>query len=75
MANDAVDKVRRGEHKRLLKDGDDRLKGSTYFWLTSLENHSEKQSLDLTVSMNPRVWRCRKTRFQNSIFVSSFIHE
>lgn len=35
MANEAVDKVRRGEHsgehrgehKRLLKDGDDRLKG------------------------------------------------
>ena len=31
MANEAVDKVRSGEHsgehKRLLKDGDDRLKG------------------------------------------------
>jgi transposase len=27
IANEAVDKVRRGEHKRLLKDGDDRLKG------------------------------------------------
>ena len=36
MANDAVDKVRHGEPKRLLKDGDDRLKGSKYFWLTSL---------------------------------------
>jgi transposase len=43
MANDAVDKVRRGDHKQRLKDGDDRLKGSKYFWLTSLENHSEKQ--------------------------------
>ncbi len=43
MANDAVDKVRRGEHKRLLRDGDDRLKGSKNFWLTSIENHSEKQ--------------------------------
>ena len=47
MANEAVDKVRRGEnsgeHTRLLKDGDDRLKGSRYFWLTSLEHHSEKQ--------------------------------
>ena len=39
MANDAVDKVRHGEPKRLLKDGGDRLKGSKYFWLTSLENH------------------------------------
>lgn len=75
MANDAVDQVRRGGHKRLLKDEDDRLKGSKTFWLTSLENHSEKQSLDFTVSMKPRVWRCRKTRFQNSVFVSSFIHE
>jgi transposase len=27
IANEAVDKVRRGEHKRLLKDGDDRLRG------------------------------------------------
>ena len=43
MTNDAVDKVRHGEPKRLLKDGDDRLKGSKHFWLTSLENHSEKQ--------------------------------
>ena len=43
MANDAVDKVRRGDHKQRLKDGDARLKGSKYFWLTSLENHSEKQ--------------------------------
>lgn len=43
MANEAVDKVRRGEHRRLLKDGYNRLTGSKYFWLTSLENHSEKQ--------------------------------
>ncbi len=43
MANEAVDKVCRGEHKRLLKDRDDRLKGSKYFWLTLLEHHSEKQ--------------------------------
>jgi transposase len=27
IANDAVGKVRLGEHKRLLKDGDDRLTG------------------------------------------------
>lgn len=43
MANEAVDKIRRQEHRQLLKDGDDRLKGSKYFWLTSIENHSEKQ--------------------------------
>ena len=51
MANDAVDKVRRGEPKRLLKDGDDRLKGSKYFWLTSLENHSEKQHARFSVHL------------------------
>jgi len=51
MANDAVDKVRRGEPKRLLKDGDDRLKGSKYFWLTSLENHSEKQNARFSVHL------------------------
>jgi transposase len=43
MANGAVEKVRRVEHKRLLKGGDDRLTCSKYFWLTSLENHGEKQ--------------------------------
>ena len=53
MANDAVDKVRRGEHKRLLNDGDDRLKGSKYFWLTSLENHSEKQHARFQSLCNP----------------------
>lgn len=42
VASDAVDKVRHGERKQLFKDGDDRLKGSKYFWLTSLENHIEK---------------------------------
>jgi len=43
MANEAVDKVRRGEHRRLIKQGDDRLKGSKYLWLTSMENHNDKQ--------------------------------
>ena len=43
MANGAVDNVRCGEDKLLLKDGDDRLTGSKYLCLTSLENHGEKQ--------------------------------
>jgi transposase len=43
LANEAVDKVRKWEHRRLLSEGDDRLVGSKFFWLTSLENHSEKQ--------------------------------
>jgi transposase len=36
--NEAVDKVRRQENKALLEDGDDRLKGSKYLWLTNIEN-------------------------------------
>lgn len=40
---DAVDKVRRQEHKALLKAGNDMLKGSKYAWQTNPENMSAKQ--------------------------------
>lgn len=43
MATKAVDKVRRTEHRNLLKAGDDRLSQTKYVWLTSHENLSEKQ--------------------------------
>ncbi len=43
MATAAVDKVRRGEHRELLKNDDDRLTSTKYFWLTSYNNLSEKQ--------------------------------
>ena len=43
MATKAVDKVRRGEHRQLMKDGDDCLSKTKYVWLTSFENLSEKQ--------------------------------
>ena len=33
LLNDAVDKVRRGEHRLLQKEGDDRLSGSRQLWL------------------------------------------
>ena len=50
LATKAVDKVRRGEHRELLKDGDDRLSNTKYVWLTSQENLTEKQQavLDAT---------------------------
>ena len=35
---DAVDQVRRAEHRRLLGEDDERLKGSRYRWLTNPEN-------------------------------------
>lgn len=43
MATKAVDKVRRGEHRELMKDGDDRLSKTKYIWLTSQEHLTEKQ--------------------------------
>ena len=39
----AVDKVRRDEHRQLMKDDDDRLSKTKYIWLTSFEKLSEKE--------------------------------
>ncbi len=44
--NDAVDQVRRGEHKTLTKQGDDRLKGSKQQWLFNPENLSEDRWIE-----------------------------
>lgn len=43
LATKAVDKIRRGEQKRLKSEGDDRLTHSRYVWLKSQENLTEKQ--------------------------------
>lgn len=43
-ATEAVDKVRRREHRELKQEGDDRLAGTKYVWLTSQENLTDKQS-------------------------------
>ena len=43
LATKAVDKVRRSEHRKLLKEGDDRLSKTKYIWIKSQENLSEKQ--------------------------------
>ena len=40
--NQAVDQVRRREHKALSKQKDDTLKNSKYLWLTGFENLSEE---------------------------------
>ena len=55
--NQAIDKVRRQEHKALLKEKDATLKNSKYLWLTGFENLTEEmqirfnelQSLELKV--------------------------
>ena len=41
-AGEAVDKVRRREHKELMDGKDDRLKGTKYLWLYKEENLPEK---------------------------------
>lgn len=43
LLGDAVDKVRRQEHKALLADGVGTLKGSKYAWLTNPENMTHAQ--------------------------------
>ena len=40
---DAVDRVRRAEHRRLAGADDQRLKGSRYRWLTNPENMDEER--------------------------------
>jgi transposase len=41
--HDAVDKVRRGEHRLLRRGGDERLTGSKYLWLRRPEHMTEAQ--------------------------------
>lgn len=48
LANEAVDKVRRGEHRERSKAGDNRLAKTKYIWLTGQENLSEKQEAKLS---------------------------
>jgi len=43
LASEAVDKVRRGEHRKLTKEGDDRLSKTRYLWLTGQENLTDVQ--------------------------------
>ena len=40
--NEAVDRVRRKENKQLVGEGDNRLKGSKFLWMTNKENQKEK---------------------------------
>jgi transposase len=43
LASKALDKIRRGEHRQLLSEGDDRLTKTRYLWLKSQENLTKKQ--------------------------------
>lgn len=63
--NEALDKVRRQEHKSLMKEGDETLKGSKQLWLFNPENlkaaHQERfealKELELKTS---RAWAIRE---------------
>lgn len=43
LLGDAVDKVRKQEHRELLSGGDDTLKGTKYLWLRNPDRMSDKQ--------------------------------
>ncbi len=53
LATKAVDTVRRGEHRELKADGDNRLAKTKYLWLTNEENLSEKQASRLAAGCRP----------------------
>ncbi len=63
--NEAVDQVRRQEHKKLKKEGDETLTGSRYLWLYNPENMSDEKwdSFSLLKEMElktSRTWAIRE---------------
>ena len=56
---DAVNKVRHEENKELLRFGDERLKGTKYYWLQSPENmswHRKRSFASLRASALKKAW-------------------
>ena len=45
----AVDKVRRGEHRKRMEKGDEILKRTKYLWLTNPKNWSDKQKVQYRI--------------------------
>lgn len=63
---EAVDRVRRGEHRALLQSGDDSMKGSRYLWLTNPDNldAAKTAALEVLHKMNlktGRAWTLKET--------------
>jgi transposase len=64
--NEAVDKVRRSEHKQLSREGDERLKGTRHLWLYNednipewkLQEFSELKAAELKTS---RAWAIKES--------------
>ena len=62
---EAVDRVRRAEHKALKQAGDERLTGSRYLWLTNEENLPEERAATFEQLKNAnlktsRAWAIRE---------------
>jgi transposase len=62
---EAVDKVRRREHRSLMREGDEQLKGTKYLWISGQENLSEKQrrqldSLPVDLLRTGRAWAIKE---------------
>ena len=63
---EAVDRVRRGEHRDLSAQGDDTLKGSKYLWLWNPENMSAEKwrgfkALRESALKTARAWAIKET--------------
>ncbi len=63
--NEAVNKVRKQENAHLLKEGDNRLKGTKYHWLWGIENRTERikqdwERLKLTNLETGRAWALKE---------------
>ena len=63
---DAVDQVRRQEHRALLQQDDETLKGTKYFWLQSRSDmswHRQRRFADLrrSVVKTSRAWSLKET--------------
>lgn len=56
---DAVDEVRKEEHRQLMADGDERLKHTKYLWLTNRDNMTDvnQEELDSLRQQNLKVAR------------------
>ena len=65
LVTEAVDKVRRKEHKALTADGDDRLKGTKHLWLANEENvpewrKEEFEAIKATNLKTGRAWAIKE---------------
>lgn len=67
---EAVDKVRRGEHKQLMAEGDERLKGTRYHWLRHPNNvrdrdwHGRFAELRESTLKTARAWAIKEEAMQ-----------